>query len=177
MRSEKLLSLNAHYIKEVDAARLLAPVLERIEKRLGRSLNVTERGRLDAALPGLRPRARNLNEIADGALFLFLNRPLTLDPKAAALLGEDARRLLAGLGTTLSGLAAWDARSLEDAVRRHAEGAGVKLGAVAQPLRAALTGTTVSPGIFEVMAALGHDETLARINDLRNMTEPSQTAN
>jgi glutamyl-tRNA synthetase len=174
---ERLLSLNAHYIKEVDAARLVPPVLERIEKRLGRSLNDTERRRLDAVLPGLRPRARSLNEIADGALFLFLNRPLTLDPKAAALLGGDARWLLAGLGMVLSGLAAWDAHTLEDAVRRHAEGAGVKLGAVAQPLRAALTGATVSPGIFEVMAALGRDETLARINDLRDMTEPSQTAN
>ena len=77
---EKLLSLNAHYIKEVDAARLIPPVLERIEAQLGRRLTGEERRRLDAALAGLRPRTRSLNEIADGAMFLFQSRPLTLDP-------------------------------------------------------------------------------------------------
>ncbi|MGD9535791.1 MAG: glutamate--tRNA ligase [Alphaproteobacteria bacterium] len=170
---EKLLSLNAHYIKEVDAARLIAPVRRRIENTLGRELSAEEPARLDAVLPGLRPRARSLNEIADGAMFLFRSRPLALDPKAASLMNDDSRRLLRGLAGVLGGLPAWDAAALEGAVRGYAEQAGVKLGAAAQPLRAALTGATVSPGIFDVMAALGREETLGRINDLADAAKPS----
>ncbi len=165
---EKLLSLNAHYIKEADPKILLPPVTARIETTLGRPLDTTERARLDAALPGLRPRARTMIEIADGALFLFRTRPLTLDAQAAKLVSAEARRLLDLVGQALAALPAWDNASLEACVRTSAEGAGVKLGAIAQPLRAALTGSTVSPGIFDVMAALGREEVLARIGDLTN---------
>ena len=163
---EKLLSLNAHYITEAVPARLLPPVIVRLETTLGRALSPTERARLDAVLPGLRPRARTLLEIADGALFLCRARPLALDAAATKLMTADARRLLGGLKDALGALPAWEAAALEACVRSFAEGAGVKLGAVAQPLRAALTGSTVSPGIFDVMSALGRDEVLGRIGDL-----------
>ncbi len=163
---EKLLSLNAHYIKDAAPERLIPPVVARLEASLGRALSPTERARLDAVLPGLRPRARSLIELADGALFLFRARPLPLDAAASKLMSDDARRLLGALKAKLAVLPAWDAAALEACVRLHVEGAGIKLGAVAQPLRAALTGSTVSPGIFDVMVALGRDEVLGRIGDL-----------
>ena len=163
---EKLLSLNAYYIRDADPRRLILPVTARIETKLGCALNTTERARLDAVLPGLRPRARTLIEIADGALFLFRSRPLMLDAAAAKLVTADARRLLGIARSALAALPTWDSAALDGCIRSTAERAGVKLGVIAQPLRAALTGSTVSPGIFDVMIALGRDETLARIDDL-----------
>jgi glutamyl-tRNA synthetase len=123
------------------------------------------RARLLAAMPGLKERAKTLVELADGASFLFAERPLALDDKAAALLTPPARELLAGLVREFETVDPWTAASTEMALRSYAEWAGVKLGAVAQPLRAALTGRTTSPGIFEVLAVLGKQETLARLRD------------
>ena len=88
-----------------------------------------------------------------------------MDEGAAALLTPEARALLASAQKQLAALAEWDAASLEAAIREVAEDSGVKLGKIAQPLRAALTGRTTSPGIFDVLALLGRDESLARIAD------------
>ena len=99
------------------------------------------------------------------ARFLFETRPLTPDDAAAALLTSEARELLRAARDRLAALAKWDTESLEGAVRESAESSGVKLGKLAQPLRAALTGRTTSPGIFDVLLLLGRDESLARVED------------
>jgi glutamyl-tRNA synthetase len=119
-------------------------------------------------MPFLTPRAKDLNELADGAQFLFKVRPLDMDEKAASLLEGAARDLLALVHESLARLSDWTAEATEQAVREVSESQGVKLGSVAQPLRAALTGRGTSPGIFDVLALLGRDESLARIMDQMN---------
>jgi glutamyl-tRNA synthetase len=116
-------------------------------------------------MAGLKPRATTLVDLARRARFYLAPRPIALDADAAKLLDEPARERLAALADALRDQASWDAAGLEAAVRAQAEAAGVKLGNLAQPLRAALTGSTASPGIFEVMAVLGREEVLARLGD------------
>jgi glutamyl-tRNA synthetase len=160
----KLASLNGHYLRETPNARLVSLVVPRLEQALGQPLDSEQGARLLAGIPGLKPRAKTLVELADIARFYVERGPIPLDDKAKALLSEDARRLLAELLPALA-VAGWSAAALEELVRGFAEGRGLKLGAVAQPLRAAVTGSTASPPIFEVMAVLGRDETLARLRD------------
>ena len=160
----RLDSINAHYIREADDARLLALVAKRLEKTLARSLSPGERDRLARALPGLKPRAKTLVELAEKAFFYVAPRPIRPTPDAAKSLTGEARRLLGELEADLAG-AEWRATSLEQRLRDFTAARAVKLGAAAQPLRAALTGSVASPGIFEVMEVLGRDETLARIAD------------
>lgn len=158
---KKLDHINGHYIREADDARLAALVAG----RLGFPDGDARRALLLAAMPALKPRAANLNELADGAAFLFAARPLPIEDSARPLLEGDAPALLSQLHSALDAVHNWDTETLEGAVRRVAETAGVKLGQVAQPLRAALTGRKTSPGIFDVLALLGRDESLARIAD------------
>jgi glutamyl-tRNA synthetase len=160
----RLDSINAHYIREADDARLLALVAERLEKALTRSLSPGERERLAQALPGLKPRAKTLVELAEKAFFYVAPRPIQPTPDAAKLLTGEARQLLGELAADLAE-AEWRAASLEQRLRDFTAAKALKLGAAAQPLRAALTGSVASPGIFEVMEVLGRDETLARITD------------
>jgi glutamyl-tRNA synthetase len=156
---KKLENLNGHYIREADDARLADLV--------GPKLGVAGKDRdlLVRAMPELKARAHDLHQLAEGARFLFAQRPLDVGAGAAALLTDEARPLLAAAHKNLVALAKWDAESLEAAIREVAEDSGVKLGKLAQPLRAALTGRTTSPGIFDVLALLGRDESLARIAD------------
>ena len=161
---QKLDSLNAHYLREAGDRRLAALVAERLEQTLGEPLDGAARARLERAMPGLKPRAKTLAELADNARFYVARRPIPLDDKAHALLDAAARERLAALAVEFAALP-WTEAALEAAVRGFVEAKGLKLGAVAQPLRAALVGATVSPGIFEVMIALGREETLARLAD------------
>ena len=163
---KKLENLNGHYIRAADDGRLA----ELVAPRLG--VAGEQRELLVRAMPELKARAHDLNQLADGARFLFATRPLELDDGAAALLTPEARELLAAAHKSLVALANWDAESLEAAIRDVAESRDVKLGKLAQPLRAALTGRTTSPGIFEVLELLGRDESLARIAD--QMVEPTE---
>jgi glutamyl-tRNA synthetase len=156
---KKLENLNGHYIREANDERLA----DLVAPRLG--IAGEQKARLLQAMPELKPRANTLDQLADGARFLFDNRPLEMDESAAALLTPEARGLLASAHAALVALANWDGPVLEAAIREVAEGSGVKLGKLAQPLRAALTGRTTSPGIFDVLALLGRDESLARIAD------------
>ena len=120
---------------------------------------------LARAMPFLKPRAANLDELADGARFLFAARPLAMEPAAEALLQGDAAAALEAAHAALDAVHNWDTEALEAAVRQVAETHGLKLGQVAQPLRAALTGRKTSPGIFDVLALLGREESLGRIAD------------
>ncbi|MFD1105622.1 glutamate--tRNA ligase [Sphingobium olei] len=160
---KKLENLNGHYLREADDARLAALVAPRVESRLGILLTDANRDILTAAMPSLKPRAKTLNEIAEGAEFLFKAVPLDFDEKASALLDDSARALLTKTADALQAVQSWTVEAIEDAIRRVAEDAGLGLGKVAQPLRAALTGRTVSPGIFDVLFLLGKEESLERL--------------
>jgi glutamyl-tRNA synthetase len=157
---KKLENLNGHYIREADDQRLA----DLVAPRLGIA-SAEQKELLVRAMPELKARAHTLNELAEGARFLFVQRPLEIDAAAADLLTPEARSILASTYSKLVALANWDAAVLEAAIREVAEGTGVKLGKLAQPLRAALTGRTTSPGIFDVLVLLGRDESLARIAD------------
>jgi len=156
---KKLENLNGHYIREADDQRLA----DLVAPRLG--LRDDQKMLLAQALPELKPRANTLIQLADGAKFLFAERPIDVDEAAAEQLTTDSRAILAAAHNKLAALAKWDAESLEAAIREVAESSSVKLGKLAQPLRAALTGRTTSPGIFDVLALLGREESLARIAD------------
>jgi glutamyl-tRNA synthetase len=166
----KLESVNGHYMRQGADADLLAE-LERLlphvagGEDLAKKLDADLRGKFLAALPGLKERAKTLLELMDGAHFLFADRPLALDDKAAALLTPEARTTLAELAEALAAVDPWTAETTEQAVRALAERKGLKLGSVAQPLRVALTGRTTSPGIFDVLVALGKNESLGRLRD------------
>jgi glutamyl-tRNA synthetase len=162
---KKLENLNGHYIREASDERLASLVAPRLGAAVGRELAGDDLALLARAMPELKPRAKNLIELAEGSTFLFKSRPLDLDEKAAALLGGDAPGLLARLHAALQTLADWTAETIEQTVRGVSEEAGVKLGQVAQPLRAALTGRATSPGIFDVLVLLGREESLARLAD------------
>ena len=155
---KKLLNLNGHYIRAADDARLARLVAERLGPAADEKL-------LTAAMPVLKTRARDILELADGAAFLFKSRPLALDDKARGLLDGDAKALLGQISARLNAEADWTAGALEANLKAYAEELGLGLGKLAQPLRAALTGQTTSPGIFDVLALLGRDESLARIGD------------
>ncbi len=161
----KLENLNAHYMRQADDDRLVGLIAPRLEADLGRSLTDADRGILKRAMNGLKQRARTVVDLAQSARFYLAARPLPMDDKAAALLDDKGRGILAELAALFGAEADFTAAALEAQVRRFAEERGEKLGKIAQPLRAALTGTTVSPPIFEVAEILGRDETLARMSD------------
>jgi glutamyl-tRNA synthetase len=166
----RLDNLNGHYIRQCTDSELLVEIeglLPHIAggQELAAKLTPELRDRLCKAMPGLKERAKTLVELIESARFLWSERPLRLDDKAAALLTEDARAILRDLVTDLDTLDPWNAEATERIVRAFAEQRGTKLANVAQPLRAALTGRTTSPPIFDVLAVLGKDESLARLRD------------
>jgi glutamyl-tRNA synthetase len=161
---EKLTSLNGHYIRESDDGDLVSHILPIVEEKLSIEIvPAAAQAHLTSGIPELKQRAKNINELAESALFYCRELPLPLTDKAAKLLDSEALDNLAALAISLENLTSWDTEVLEGSVREFAEAHDLKLGQIAQPLRAALTGSTVSPGIFEVMTALERDETLARI--------------
>lgn len=162
---KKLASLNAHYIREAEDGRLAALAAPLIGATLGRHLTAEEENLLLRTIPELKPRAKDINELADGALFLFRKRPLKMDEKAESLLEKDGGVLLSKAHTALCNATDWRSESLGGKLRDLAAAEDVGLGKVAQPLRAALTGRTVSPGVFEMLELLGREESLARIED------------
>ncbi len=166
----RLESLNGHYMRtspDADLVAALEGVLPYLPNGPSIQSKITPevRSRLLAAMPSLKERAKTLVELVDAAGFLWADRPLPIEPGAASLLTPDGRRLIAALLPQLEASQTWDAAATEAEVRAFAEARGVKLGAVAQPLRAALTGRTTSPPIFDVLAVLGRSESLARLRD------------
>ncbi len=166
----KLESLNGHYMRTSPDRDLLAAIdglLPHLPNgaEIAGKLTPAVREQVLAAMPELKERAKTLIELIDTASFIWAARPLALDDKAATLLTPDARTVLAEIIPELAAVEPWTAEATEQAVRGYAERKGAKLGAVAQPLRAALTGRTTSPGIFTVLIALGRLESLARLRD------------
>jgi len=161
MDYKKLDNLNGHYIRSLDDGILAGEVVAHLIRE-NRILEPKAEARLLAAMPQLKERAKTLVELIAGAEFLFTDGPRTLDEAAAKLLAPEAR---AGLGKVLPTLEAtdWTGPALEGAARAFAEANGLKLGQVAQPLRAALTGKASSPPLFEMLALLGREESLVRL--------------
>ncbi len=153
---KKLENLNGHYLREADDARLAALVAARIGEEADEAL-------LTQAMPVLKVRAKNLNEVVEGAGFLFAKRPLVMTEKAGQLLEGDAASILRNIYDRLRAENDWTSDTLEATTKALAEELGLGLGKLAQPMRAALTGTTTSPGIFDVLVLLGRDEALARL--------------
>jgi glutamyl-tRNA synthetase len=158
----KLTNLNGIYIRQADDDRLTRDVLERLAQRLGLSPNDYVAARIRALMPALKERAKTTVELADSATFLARTVPLPIDPKAAAVLTPEARSMLCQVAIAL-GETDFSIPAIDATLREFAERSGLKLGQVAQPLRVALTGSTVSPGIDATLAALGRAESLARI--------------
>src|SRR5487761_1601724 len=164
----KLGNLNGHYIRETPDDALAALALPFVEEKVGQALNVATRERLSKAIPDLKPRAKTLVELAERARFYVAQRPIPLEPDARKLLDDTARARLKDLHGALEEMVAgpqWNAPHLERFVKDYCGTANLKLGDLAQPLRAALTGSKASPGIFEVMAVLGRAESLGRLAD------------
>lgn len=166
--ADKLAHLNAHYIREGDDEYLLGIIWPMIEAKLGESADEAGKSRIAEGLPGLKERAKTTLELAESAEFYARKRPLEFNDKAAKLLNEEGLSHLQHFRAILASTEyeeAFTAANLHDAAKLYAEDAGIKLGKIAQPLRAALTGSNVSPGIFEVLEVLGRDESLGRLDD------------
>ncbi len=166
----KLEALNGIHMRNMDDARLTDILIETLPhlpygEAFAARLTDKAKAQLLQAMPGLKERAKTLVELADNAYFIVADRPLALDEKAAAILDADARAILKALLPALRSLAEWNVATTEAVVRDYAAKADLKLGKVAQPLRAALTGRSTSPGVFDVLAVLGREESLARIGD------------
>ncbi|HXI07224.1 MAG: glutamate--tRNA ligase [Bradyrhizobium sp.] len=166
----KLENLNGHYIRQADdqaLVKMFEDVLDYVPEgaALKAKLDDTTRAQLLQAMPSLKERAKTLLELIAGSYFIFADRPLEIEAKAQALLTDENRALITKLRSALEAVSPWGAATTEEAMRNFAEQNNLKLGAVAQPLRAALTGRTTSPGIFEVLAVLGREECLARLAD------------
>jgi glutamyl-tRNA synthetase len=166
----KLADVNGHYIRQASDEELVRRIREYLPEAEGGAVLLSQFEKVGwdkfaAALPSLKTRAKTLKELVDGAGYLLAARPLVPDEKAMKQLDADGRAALAAVLPVLAEIASWTASAIEAGVREHAEKTGLKLGKVAQPLRAALTGSAVSPPVFDVMAALGREEALARIRD------------
>ena len=166
----KLESVNGHYIRQSADEALLAAI-DQLLPHLADGAEVAAKMTPQlhrqwlAAMPSLKERAKTLIDLIDGARFLFADRPIPLDDNAKALLTTEARAILRDVEAELAGVEPWTPEATESAVRMFAERRSAKLGTIAQPLRAALTGRTTSPGIFEVLTVLGKAESLARVAD------------
>ena len=167
----KLENMNGHFMRASSDDELFRCADRRPALSAGRAggrrpgSTSAKRTQLRAAIPGLKERAKTLVELLDGAGFLFAARPLPMDEKAADILAKGGRAHLAALLPKLRAVPEWSGPALEAVVRAYAEETGAKLGSVAQPLRAALTGRSTSPGIFDVLTVLGREESLGRIAD------------
>jgi glutamyl-tRNA synthetase len=166
----KLENLNGNYMRQTPDAELVAALEQLLPhiaggQELASRMTPALREQLVAAMPGLKERAKTLVELFEASRFIWAPRPIEIDDKAKALLTPEAKATIGHLLPELDGVADWRAEAIEVVVRSFAERTGIKLGAVAQPLRAALTGRTTSPPIFDVLAVLGRQESLARLRD------------
>lgn len=161
---KKLNNLNGHYMRLAPDADLVRETTRLMGVQGRPALTEAQAAQLLAIMPSLKERAKNIVELIDNAHFIFAAKPLELDEKAVKALQPEAQARLGRLATALAGTD-WNATAIEAAVRAFAEAEGAKLGDIAQPLRAALTGRMVSPPVFDVMAVLGEAESLSRIRE------------
>jgi glutamyl-tRNA synthetase len=166
----KLENMNGHFMRAMPDEELLTALIDSLPylkggPEIAARLDAPMRAKLAAAMPGLKERAKTLVELLDGAGFLFAERPLSLDDRAREIIATGGRAHLAALLPRLKAVVDWTSAATEAAVRDYALEQGAKLGQIAQPLRAATTGRATSPGIFDVLAVLGREESLGRLAD------------
>ena len=162
---DKLANLNGHYIRHTEDSDLMSQLQPQLSELLSGEPDPVGLKRLELLLPSLKQRAKDLVEMAESAKFLFRQRPLKLDNKAAKLINRDSQAIISKLIDELESLATWEIEALEAQIRSFSDSQSLKMGKIAQPLRAMLTGSTISPGIFDVLFSLGQEETLARLRD------------
>jgi len=162
---DKLANLNGHYIRHTEDSDLMSQLQPQLSELLSGEPDPVGLKRLELLLPSLKQRAKDLVEMAESAKFLFRQRPLKLDNKAAKLINSDSQAIISKLIDELESLATWEIEALEAQIRSFSNNHSLKMGKIAQPLRAMLTGSTISPGIFDVLFSLGQEETLARLRD------------
>lgn len=162
---KKLENLNGHYLRAADDGRLVALIAGRVAAALGRELSDSDTSLLQRTMPELKKRANNLNDLAGSSLFYLRSRPIPMDEGAAKLLASATPGLLDRARARFAAQDDWTAAALEQVARELAESEAAKLGQIAQPLRAAVTGSAQSPGLFEVLEVLGRQEVLGRIDD------------
>jgi glutamyl-tRNA synthetase len=166
----KLENMNGHFMRAMPDAELTTALIDTLPylpggPEVAAKLDAPMRARLAAMMPGLKERAKTLVELLDGASFLFAQRPLDLDERAREIIANGGREHLAALAPRLRAVTDWTSAATEAVVRDYALEHGAKLGQIAQPLRAATTGRATSPGIFDVLAVLGREESLGRLAD------------
>ncbi len=166
----KLENINGHFMRAMPDGDLTQALIDTLPylpggPEIAAKLDAPMRAKLAAAMPGLKERAKTLVELLDGASFLFVERPLKLDERASEIVASGGRAHLTALLPRLRALPEWTPAATEAAVRDYALEQGAKLGQIAQPLRAATTGRATSPGIFDVLAVLGREESLGRLAD------------
>jgi glutamyl-tRNA synthetase len=162
--------MNGHFMRATPDGELLEALIAALPylpggPQIAAKLDDAKRAQLASALPGLKERAKTLVELLDGAGFLFAQRPLAMDEKAGEILARGGRLHIEALLPRLAAIPVWSAAAAEAVVREYADERGAKLGSIAQPLRAATTGRSTSPGIFDVLAVLGREESLGRLED------------
>lgn len=167
---KKLEAINGQYIRASDDVFLLDSIIDILPEIAGgkdiiAQLDDKKHAQFLTAMPGLKTRAKTLVELIDNAAFIFAARPLPLDEKATSLLDDEGKAILVATLPILEHCTVWDSETLHSAIHTHSEATGIKLGKIAQPLRAALTGKAISPGVFDVLVVLGKEESLARIKD------------
>jgi glutamyl-tRNA synthetase len=171
----KLENMNGHYMRATPDDELLTILIDSLPylpggPEIAKKLNGSGRAKLAASMSGLKERAKTLVELVDGAGYLFAERPLRLDERAHEIVANGGRAHIIALLPRLTAIEDWTSSTIEAAVRDYAGESGAKLGQIAQPLRAALTGRATSPGIFDVLAVLGREESLGRLNDCAHAT-------
>jgi len=167
---DKLESLNAHYLQKLSSSRALEIIISGLSKELGKSISSEQKECLKRGIPGLLSRAKTITSLVNSAQFYVAKRPIPLDEKAKEVLSKPGLSVILGkIICILEETKKWKASDIETEIRGFADQSGVKLGLLAQPLRAAITGTTVSPSVFEVLMALGKEESIARISDIQKM--------
>ncbi len=162
----KLTNLNAHYIREADHHRLFDLIAPQLEGKFARKLTDVETQRIILGMHGLKQRAKTLLELALSAE-IYIHLP-PIEPKALSFANSEAANLIDALMETLIEVEDFTEAGLEAILRQYAEKTGLKLGSLAQPLRVALTGSTISPSVFEIMEVLGKEESLKRLNTFVN---------
>lgn len=166
---DKLTNLNGHYIRNASDQELADIIMPMLSEKIPSTLDVLAPERVKQGMSGLKERAKTIIELCQNSIIYAQKRPLSYTEKAASLIDDAAKQQIKEIASRFLQIEDWKQDQIESAIREQAEAKGLKLGKVAQPLRAALTGTTVSPSIFEVMEIFGQDETLARLNDAESV--------
>lgn len=165
----KLDHINSHYIRSISDEALIEAVKalyndEAIKNGLPIASDKVNFNVLQSALPFLKERAKTLIELLDGAKYLFTEIPLNIDDKAQKNLDkEGVKEILSGVFSVLEACDIWDKETIEQSLKQYASDNGLKFGNIAPPIRSVLTGSTVSPGIYDVLYSLGKEESLKRI--------------